>query len=98
MKSSIKTLLIVLGITMFTSIGNATSTSVNHDISVLGFYNPSITDATIINYMSEHGYSVITIAPITGTTNYIVQVSGGKKFIVFTNNVNILGHEEIYIG
>lgn len=98
MKSSIKTVLIALCITMFATLGNATANNSNLTYNISGYENQSVNDAAIINYMSEHGYTVISVYAITGSTNYIVKVTGGKCFMVYTNGSNILGHEEIYIG
>ncbi|MFN8715095.1 MAG: hypothetical protein ACK5Z2_19755 [Bacteroidota bacterium] len=97
MKSSIKTLFLVLVIAMFSSFSSLSANTFN----VLGqkseIENCGVNDQQVINYMAEQGLQVLSITPMTGTCDKIVSVMGGKKFHLYVEGNQIVGWEEMHI-
>lgn len=97
MKSSIKTLFLVLAITMFSSFGSLSANTLIATEQKSEIENCGVNDQQVINYMAEQGLQVLSIIPMTGTCDKIVSVVGGKKFHLFVEGNQIIGWEEIHI-
>ncbi|MCA6364822.1 MAG: hypothetical protein IM638_17445 [Bacteroidetes bacterium] len=95
MKMSIKMLALAIAalfVTSFTSLNaNSASAATQQHASNAS----AISDADIIEFMADRGYTVQTITPVEGSTNVIVTVTGGKRFILFIEADNIRDWEEV---
>lgn len=96
MKTTFKTLALIFCTVMMTAFNQANASTVSNLVS--GVYASEycgVTDAQIINYMTDNGYHVANIQTSTGTCNLLVTTTVGKRFILIINNGVIVDHEEV---
>jgi hypothetical protein len=96
MKTTFKTLALIFCTVMMAAFSQVNATTVSNQVNeVYSSGYCGVTDAQIFNYMSDHGYQVLTIHSSTGTCNVLVTTTVGKRFILIINNGVIVDHEEV---
>lgn len=95
MKTTFKTLVLVLVTVLFTSLGNLNAQSTASTDGQRSSSYCGVSDAQIVTYMAEQGIHVLTLFAPTGTCNVIATAVGGKKYIVFISNGVIIDYEEV---
>ncbi|MCU0434346.1 MAG: hypothetical protein MUC87_12900 [Bacteroidia bacterium] len=95
MKTSLKMLVLAIAalfVTSFTTLNaNTGYAATQQHASATG----NVSDAEIIEFMSDRGFTVTAITHIEGTTNVKVTVVGGRKFVLYIVANEIRDWEEV---
>ena len=90
-----RTLIVIVTFIALSMITNTTVTAAPKPQEDALGADCGVSDADIVKYLGEFGYTVVRIAPVSGCCDALAYTSDCRTIRVFISNGIISGHEDI---